>query len=86
MWLLFFIETRASILDSGLITESDFEEMMTRLMIIVENEDDLILPMCNYQVAGRSPNGLVLRGDEPPRQEQLSVQPPLRKSFREQVR
>jgi SAM-dependent methyltransferase len=56
LWPLFFIEARVSLLDSGLVSESEFEDMMAGLMTVVENDDYLILPMRNHQVAGRRPD------------------------------
>ena len=55
VWLLFFLEARASLLESGLVTESEFDAMMSGLIAVVEDDDYSILPMRNHQVVGRKP-------------------------------
>jgi SAM-dependent methyltransferase len=55
LWPAFFSETRSFLLGSGLISEAEFEEMLAGLSSVVENDDYLILPMRNHQVAGRRP-------------------------------
>jgi ubiquinone/menaquinone biosynthesis C-methylase UbiE len=55
MWPLFFLETRASLLGSGFVSEADFDDMMAGLMTVVQDDDYFILPMRNHQVSGRKP-------------------------------
>jgi ubiquinone/menaquinone biosynthesis C-methylase UbiE len=55
LWPQFFVEARASIADSGLVSAAELDDIIDGIEAIAADDDYAILAMRNHQVSGRRP-------------------------------
>ena len=55
LWPQFFVEARASIVDSGLVSAAELDDIIDGIEAIAADDDYAILAMRNHQVSGRRP-------------------------------